>query len=170
MIDLGHFIERLEQNAASIENLATRIDEKMEKWRPSPEKWSITEIIHHLYDEERDDFRKRLKLCLFSPGTAWPPIDPEGWVKERKYNERNLGEMLVLFLKERAESLRWLESLDAPDWGAPYLHPQLGKMSAGDLLHSWLAHDYFHIRQLTNLHLAYLNVSARPYSTAYASS
>ncbi len=52
--------------------------------RPTPESWSILEVIGHLIDEERDDFRLRVDLTLNHPGEKWPPIHPGAWVPERK--------------------------------------------------------------------------------------
>jgi hypothetical protein len=37
-------------------------------------------------------------LTLRTPGSAWPPIDPEGWASERRYNEGRLPESLDRFL------------------------------------------------------------------------
>jgi hypothetical protein len=38
--------------------------------------------------EKNEDFRKRLELVLNNPEDPWPPIDPEGWVVQRNYNNR----------------------------------------------------------------------------------
>ena len=72
------------------------------------------------------------------------------------------------FLAERTRSVDWLRGLGAVDWEA---RPARGKpegLRAGDLLVSWVAHDLFHIRQMTNLRWEYLSATAAPYSTEYA--
>ena len=53
------------------------------RWKPSLDKWSILEVVNHLYDEEREDFRQRLSLVLADPMQPWPPIDPRTWVTSR---------------------------------------------------------------------------------------
>jgi hypothetical protein len=58
-------------------------------------------------------------------------------------------------------------SLGAADWEARYTAP-FGVMSAGDLLASWVAHDVLHMRQLVELHRAYIVHLAEPYNTEYA--
>jgi hypothetical protein len=60
------------------------------------------------------------------------------------------------FLTRRERSLTWLDSLERPMWTNRYEHPQLGAINAGDLMVSWLAHDFIHIRQLNRLHRHYL--------------
>ena len=36
------------------------------------------------------------------------------------------------------------------------MHPQIGAMTAKLVLFNWLAHDYFHFRQITRLKFEYL--------------
>ena len=137
------------------------------RMRPSPQDWSPLEVIAHLYDEERQDFRPRLEIALFHPQEAWAPIDPEDWVERRRYNERDLGEVLQAFIAERSESLAWLRSLDAPDWEAVYPAP-LGPIRAGDLLAAWVAHDQLHLRQLIELRRYRLAQLSAPFNLRYA--
>lgn len=164
---LAYYIERLSKNAGALENLARVGSEEQAKWKPSPEKWSILEVVNHLYDEERDDFRFRLDSLLHRPEKLWPPIDPQGWATERKYNERELDESLERFLEERRKSVEWLKEIKEPRLENIYEHPQ-GAISAGDLLASWVAHDFLHVRQLARLHWQYLNSICAPHRTAYA--
>ena len=57
----------------------------------------MLEIVNHLYDEEQYDFRVRLRYILESQEGDPPPIDPDGWAVERRYNERDLGDSLANF-------------------------------------------------------------------------
>lgn len=136
MMKLSYYIDRLSGNASVIENLARGVTNEQARWKPSPEKWSILEVVNHLYDEERDDFRSRLDSLLHHPEKLWPPIDPQGWALARKYNERVLNDSLERFLEERRKSVEWLKELKEPRLENKYEHPQ-GVISAGDLLASW---------------------------------
>ena len=126
-------------NSDVFKYLFQSVSDEQACWKPGEERWSILEVINHLYDEEREDFRKRLELVLNSPEEQWPPIDPEGWVVKRKYNERNLSQSLHNFFEEREKSLLWLKKLDWPDWQATHHHAQMGPMSAELILANWLA-------------------------------
>jgi len=44
--------------------LTKDINTELAIWKPAPDKWSILEVVNHLYDEEREDFRQRLELVL----------------------------------------------------------------------------------------------------------
>ena len=166
-MNLRYSIERLSANAGVFEGLLRGVMDEQARWRPAPEKWSMLEVVNHLDDEERDDFRFRLDSVLHHPERPWPPIDPPGWAVARKYNERDLAESLARFLGERRKSIEWLNSLREPRFENKYQHPQ-GVISAGDLLASWVAHDYLHVRQLARLHWQYLNSISPPFKTEYA--
>lgn len=166
-INLTPIIARFHANTHVVAALCADADEEQARWRPAPEAWSLLEVIGHLLDEEREDFRKRLDLTLHAPHSEWPPIEPGAWVTARAYNARSLPDVLNAWLGEREASLAWLRGLYQPDWSIT--HTSLfGTMSAGDLLTAWLAHDHLHIRQLNELRYAWHAAHCAPYSPAYA--
>ena len=114
-MNLDLCLTRFSHNAQAIARLVQDVSLEQARWKPSPSDWSILEVINHLYDEEREDFRQRLDLLLHQPEAEWPPIDPDGWVTARNYNERDLATSLGNFLQERQKSLDWLQGLTAPD-------------------------------------------------------
>ncbi|MBT8210267.1 MAG: DinB family protein, partial [Eudoraea sp.] len=77
------------------------------------------------------------------------------------YMRQDFAEKLEAFLKERKQSITWLESLKAPKWENAYDHPKLGPMTARMFLTNWLAHDYFHIRQIIKIKFGYLQQQTR---------
>jgi hypothetical protein len=166
-MDLASFSNQLANHAATIQTLTVGISAGPAAWKPEPQSWSILEVINHLYDEERLDFRLRLDLILHHPDQPWPPINPAGWVTERLYNQRDLAESLANFLDERRKSLTWLQALDEPDWDTSVTSP-IGTMRAGDMFAAWVAHDLLHLRQLIELHWAYAVQAAQPYQVNYA--
>jgi hypothetical protein len=168
MVDVKQFTSRLSNNAATISSLVQDVGETQARWKPEAQAWSILEVINHLYDEEREDFRQRLDLILHQPDRPWPPNDPEGWVIERRYNQRDLNASLDNFLKERDKSLAWLKGLTDLNWENAYEHPSAGTITAGDMLAAWAAHDLLHARQLVELHWAYQAQSVRPVALTYA--
>lgn len=164
----GQCIAEMEKNATLITQIVDGVSNDEARWKPSRDKWSILEVINHLYDEEREDFRARLDIMLHRPDDPLPPWDPEGVVSERRYNERDLVESLSGFAHERQRSLQWLRGLVAPDWDKIYESPRL-TMRAGDMFASWVLHDVLHVRQLANLRVAHATRMLEPYDTAYAS-
>lgn len=148
--------QELARNQAVFQNLLSDQSKEAYLWRPNPEHWCLLEIVCHLYDEEREDFRVRLKTVLETPGIYPPPIDPEGWVDERDYISRNYDIMVHKFLDARSASLQWLHSLENPQWDNFHEHSVFGEASGNHYLSNWLAHDYLHIRQITRLKYNYV--------------
>lgn len=133
------------------------------RWKPAPEKWCALEIVCHLFDEEREDFRARLKHVLETPEAPMPKIDPPAWVAERKYMEQDFSTTLKNFLNERDKSVQWLRGLTDAPWNNAYQHPTVGPVSCELLLTNWVAHDLHHFRQLNNLRYSYIaSISAVP--------
>jgi hypothetical protein len=168
MIDIREVTQRLEHNAEAIAALIDDIGNDEARWRPAPGKWSVLEVINHLYDEEREDFRQRIDYVLNRPGEAWPAIDPAGWPEQRDYNGREIDVSLEAFLAERRASIEWLRAHAAADWTISRTHPAGFIISAGDFLLSWLSHDYLHIRQLAKLRYDHAAALMPEFKSTYA--
>ena len=161
-------IDRLYNNLEIFKSLTIGVRSAEYKWKPQAEKWSILEVFHHLYDEEREDFRLRIKYTLKNPAKAWIPINPPQWVIDRNYNEQNFDEITHKFYLERENSYSWLKNLENADWNNVHKHPKLGSISAGDLLSSWVVHDFLHLRQIIKIKIEYYKTISLPSSTKYA--
>lgn len=155
-MDYSYIFNQLEENKDVFYQLLHGVPEEVFLYKPDPLQWCMLEIICHLYDEEREDFRVRVGTALEHPGQSPPAINPAGWVTERKYLEQDFSETLRAFIREREASVKWLRSLQEPQWSNAYLHPKYGPLTAHLFLSNWLAHDYLHIRQITRLKYNYL--------------
>jgi hypothetical protein len=159
--------QELESSTEMIHALLSNISQDESRLKPDPEAWSVLEVVCHLYDEEREDFREHLDFILHRQEEDWHIIDPQGWVMERRYNEQDFVEMQDKFFAERRHSLEWLGSMRNTDWDTTYTS-EYGSMSAGEMLASWIAHDNLHIRQLVELRRMRIDAITGPYSIAYA--
>ena len=160
-------ISQMATNAQAIRALVAGCSDHQARWKPDATSWSVLEVINHLLDEEREDFRARIDLVLHRSEDAWFRIDPEGWVTERGYNQRDLEPSLERFLAAREESLAWLGELGEVAWTVGVQAP-FGWIRAGDILAAWAAHDVLHMRQLVELKWAYLVQAVEPYEVRYA--
>lgn len=149
-------INELQKNKDVIYNLLKDETENAFKWKQSSKKWCLLEIICHLYDEEREDFRFRTQWVLEKPNQTPPPFNPINWVHERKYLEQDYHNVLMKFTAERERSITWLKSLKDINWEHSFVHPKLGILTAKYFLENWLAHDYLHVRQILKLKFDYL--------------
>ncbi len=162
MTILPETIRQLTVNAEAIRSLLQTVSPAQAAWKPDPQTWSMQEVIAHVYNEERIDFRKHLKEMFSSPPQPWSK-----WSQAEQAPITSLAEGLEGFLRERRDSLAWLEALQSPDWDIQVQTPWK-PIRAGDVLVSWAAHDYLHIRQMNELLFAWNASQSAPYSVKYA--
>lgn len=155
-MDHSKIINELRADLDVFSQVLSNKSEEKYLWKPEPDKWCLLEIVCHLYDEEKEDFRTRVKYTLETPEKPLPMFDPSIWAIERKYKNQNYHDMVQKFLQERASSIDWLLSLQNAPWKNAYNHPKLGPLSSEHFLANWLAHDYLHIRQIYKLQFQYL--------------
>ena len=159
--------QELQISTEIIRALVSGISQEEAQIKASPESWSILEVICHLYDEEREDFREHLDFILHRQDEEYHTIDPQDWVQERRYNEQDFLEMQEKFFSERRKSLEWLKELGEVNWDTVYTS-QYGSVSAGEMFSCWVAHDNLHIRQLVELRRARIEWITNPYPLEYA--
>jgi len=160
-------INELSNNRKVFSRLLKDVPKEMITWNDDPKRWSLLEVVCHLNDEEKEDFRARVQSVLEDPKKELTHIDPQGWVKDRDYATQNYKKMRKVFLKERKRSVKWLRSLKDAKWENSYKHPKLGDMSAELFLANWLAHDHLHIRQIIKLKYDFLKATSKQ-DLAYA--
>lgn len=166
-MNTAYLIQQFKENPQRIAALVRGLSNEEARLRPDPDAWSVLEVINHLYDEEIHDFRSHLAFILDQENKEWEVIDPQAWVTERQYNQRDLAESLKNFLAERAKSIAWLESLGDVDWEIAYVS-EFGTMRAGDMFAAWVAHDGLHLRQLVELQRFLLERAVGNFDVSYA--
>ncbi len=167
-MNLPNLIASLERFGRMLPEIVRDVSVDDSRWKPPDGAWSILEIVCHLSDEEEFDFRARLESTLTDPNSPWPPIAPEAWAVERRYNESDLAAIVARFTSLRSQSVAWLRSLENPDWSGTYRDPEVGPNRAGDILGSWAAHDSLHLRQISKRMYQLAARDAGEYSTRYA--
>jgi len=154
--------------AKAIDALAAGIAPGVARAEPAPGKWSVNDVLGHLADEERHDFRVRIDYMLRKASESWPRIDPEQTVREANFNEQPLDALRAEFAHERGKSLAWLAGLHDANWDASYHHPKMGDFTAASMLVAWAAHDLLHLRQIERILFQHLRRAGQPDRTDYA--
>jgi hypothetical protein len=117
-----------------------------------PETWNAVDIVGHLIHGERTDWMPRLELILaHGDSRAFTPFDL--FAQFRESQGQNLPELLDTFAELRRSNLARLESLRlaAADFGRAGLHPELGPVTLGQLLATWVVHDLNHLAQIARV-------------------
>ena len=115
-----------------------------------PGTWSPVQVVRHLIWCEVDDWIPRARMVLeHSESKAFNQFDREGG--ESRYGDVAVPALLDEFERLRSDNLRTLDGfrLDASKLALPGRHPALGAVTLGQLLATWVAHDYVHVTQIS---------------------
>ena len=69
-------IQQLYDNQFVFRSLLSNRSSEEVKWKPTQQQWCILEVVCHLVDEEREDFRTRVEYVLRDPTEPLPMFDP----------------------------------------------------------------------------------------------
>ncbi len=168
MINMDEIVRMLTANGEAIRALMQTISDEQAQWKPDKDTWSMQQVMEHVYNEERIDFRKILRRM-------WnDPPQPPGEQRHEDYIPVvSCSQALEGFLAEREASIKWLEGLHSPDMdiSSQWAFGPSGDVMvfhAGDVLLSWVEHDILHMRQMIELLHAWNEKQAPPYSLMYA--
>lgn len=142
----------LEQTPAVLEGMLAACPKEVFDWKPSPQRWSISEVLAHLAHVEVEGFRVRVKQ--FVEGRPLGAYDQNAMAAAGTYSGKDGRAMLEKFRAERAETLRFLATLPASALERKARHPELGEVSLVEMMHEWAFHDLGHIRQIAELYRA----------------
>jgi uncharacterized damage-inducible protein DinB len=117
-----------------------------------PDTWSPFDIVGHLIHGERTDWIPRLELML-AHGEERPFTPFDRFAQFEASRGKSLHELLDTFAELRAANLVRLEShqLSRQDFRRRGRHPELGPVTLGELLATWVAHDLSHVAQVARV-------------------
>ena len=117
-----------------------------------PDSWSPYDIVGHLIHGERTDWMPRTEILL-AHGEAQPFSPFDRFAQFEASRGKTLRQLLDSFAELRQENLLRLQSLEltAADLERRGHHPELGTVTLGELLATWVAHDLSHIAQIARV-------------------
>ena len=121
---------------------------EMWQWKPTPEKWSIHEIIIHIADSEANSFI-RCRRFIAEPGSGVYGYDENKWAERLDYHSQNIEDSLLLFKLLRQASYDLIKTISDEIWeSATVNHSENGIMSFEQWLKIYEEHIPVHIRQM----------------------
>jgi len=136
--------------AKKLERLIKGASEAKLRKRPTPEKWSVSEIVAHLADGEIvGGFR--LRFILGSPGSAIIAYDQDAWATSGHYDKRDARKSVALFRVLREANLALLKSLEPEQWKLRGMHSERGQESIEHIVRMFAGHDLNHLQQIEKI-------------------
>ncbi len=121
------------------------------RWKPSPARWSILEVLGHLCHVEANSLRYRAQLILSEKNPQFPDYDPGVFEAAGAFERPSLLPALKEFELERVTSLEVLRAIKPADLSRIARHAALGEVTLSNLLNHWALHDLSHLRQIVEL-------------------
>ncbi|MBV8477404.1 MAG: DinB family protein [Acidobacteria bacterium] len=121
------------------------------RYKPSPAKWCILEIIGHLADVELV-YGHRLRQMLADKKPVIAPIDQDDWARHLGYLEASPAELVAQYGLNRHHNLRLLKRIDLEDLKKSAYHPERrAEVTVEELVARLAQHDANHIAQIARL-------------------
>jgi len=152
---------------AEVLHEADGLSQAQADWRPSPDDWSVGEILHHLTLAEINTGKLTSKLLKetggavapyppgldgFAPLPAWPPGPREAPPVVRPEKGHPIAQLLHDMRAARDRSRQSLERLATVDPRAfTWRHFTLGEMDLGQWWMLQAQHDRDHLQQLRRI-------------------
>lgn len=157
---LDYAKEILRRTPATLYALLHGLSDEWVTSNEGAESWSPFDVMGHLIHGEETDWIPRARMILeHGERRAFEPFDR--FAMFEKSRGKSLGELLSTLERLRRESLRELDEMNiTPEMLATRgMHPELGVVTLGQLLSTWVVHDLGHIGQI-------VRVMAKQYSEA----
>ncbi|HKZ87254.1 MAG TPA: DinB family protein [Anaerolineae bacterium] len=120
---------------------------EMSTFKPSPDRWSIHEIVIHIADSEANSY-VRCRRFVAEPGESVMAYDEMRWADTLRYHDQFTDEAVELFKWLRLRSYRLIMSLPEAVWSNTVFHPENGVMTMDDWLDVYERHVREHIEQM----------------------
>jgi hypothetical protein len=118
--------------------------------RPAPGKWSINEILAHLFDVELV-IGYRVRTVLGAPGSALQAFDQDVWAEKMHYHKRDARKSFEQFRAVREANLALLKTLTPEQRKQFGIHAERGEQSIETIVKMQAGHDINHIQQIEHI-------------------
>ncbi|HKB71171.1 MAG TPA: DinB family protein [Thermoanaerobaculia bacterium] len=145
---LGDGVALLERTPASLQALVSGLPVTWVRATEGEGTWSPYDVIGHLIHGERTDWIPRARHILADEKRPFDAFDRTAQFTESE--GRGIEELLATFAELRRENLSILlgMNLTIADLSRTGRHPELGEVTLGQLLATWVAHDLDHVSQI----------------------
>lgn len=155
MPDRSQTIAQMRQAPRILREMTTSVPDAALDFRPTPQDWTIREVLAHLVDDEMFVMRTRLERMVKEDRPELAPHDERKWYANRNTARDDLATLLDDFETQRAASLGIFALLRDSEWSRLGFQPEIGEFTAVDWLESWRDHDQTHIDQIARMLAAY---------------
>ncbi len=147
-------LDAAEKSPKEIAATVSGLSDKVLRYKPSPEKWCVLEILGHLADVELV-YGYRLRQMLADAKPVIAPIDQDAWARNLNYLDSPPSELVASYGLGRHHNLRLLRSVKVSDLSKSAFHPELQReITVAELVERMGGHGAGHLQQIEKLKAA----------------
>ena len=148
--DRNQKIELYGQGFEMLVHILQDIPREMWKFKPTPNEWSVHEVIIHLADSESNAALRARKLIV-EPGGTLMGYDQEQWAVVLDYHDQDLEDALDVLRVARKTTYALLKKQPDEVFEHIVIHPEYNEPYTFDnWLNIYSAHIPGHIEQIMN--------------------
>ena len=149
--ELKDYLEAAEKSPKQVAAAVSGLPDKVLRYKPSPDKWCIQEILGHLADVEIV-YAYRLRQMLADKKPVIAPMDQNDWARNLGCLETPPAELIALYGLNRHSNLRLLRRLKPEDLGKSAYHPETKQdFTVAQLIERMGTHGANHLEQIERL-------------------
>lgn len=149
--ELNKHLDEAEKSPKQIAAAVSGLPEKTLRYKPSPDKWCILEVLGHIADVEII-YAQRIRQMLADKNPTIAPMDQDAWARHLGYTESSAPELVALYGLNRHHNLRLLRRLKADDLRKSAFHPELNRqVTVAEMVEKMSGHGAGHLQQIERL-------------------
>lgn len=149
--ELKNYLEAAEKSPKQVAAAVSGLTEKVLRYKPAPDKWSIHEILGHLADIEIV-YAYRLRQMLADKKPVIAPMDQEEWTRNLGHLATPPPELVALYGLNRYANLRLVQRLKLADLEKSAYHPETKQdFTVAQLIERMATHGESHLEQIERL-------------------
>jgi DinB superfamily len=149
-IELSNIIDLLNRTPRVLNEVLHGLPKPWIETNEGENTWSPFDVVGHLIHGERVNWIPRAKMILeFGEEKVFEPFDR--FAQFEASQGKMMEDLLEEFERIRQENIRTLKDLNLTleDLQKVGHHPEFGRVTLGELLSTWAAHDLDHVVQIS---------------------
>ena len=140
----------MEESADDLFNAIFGMQDAVLNKKPAPDKWSIKEILAHLFDSELV-YSYRLRKLAAEPNSKLQAYDQDLWAKNLEYKYWDFRLLTDSFRILRINTVFLLKNIKSEQWNNKGIHEERGEMTFTQIAEFLANHTKHHVEQIKKI-------------------
>ena len=149
--EIKKHLDAAEKSPKEIAVAVSGLPDNVVRYKPSPSKWCILEILGHLADIEIV-YAYRIRQMLADEKPVIAPMDQDAWARNLDYLDTPVPELVAAYGLNRHRTVQLLRKLKPADLERSAHHPELKRdVTVAEMLEKISGHGANHLQQIEKL-------------------